>query len=466
MRTIIKNGLLLRSQGCSYADVIFEQEHILEVGQNLPTSGCEVVDAHGLLVMPGGVDVHTHVGLTNGHVTVSDGFFAGTRAAIYGGTTTIVEHISDGPDGCALNYMLDAFRTLAADEAVADYGLHAVLQHVDESIVAEVPKIILDGYPTFKAYLTYDTRLSDAAVLRIMDALRVHGGLLTVHAENHAIIEFLSGKLKTEGCITPLAHPRSRPDFCEGEAVERLINLARAARAGLYIVHLSTARGLAAIERAQAEGMPVFAETCPQYLVLDDSCYAKTGGIDENGDGGDDGLKFVMAPPLRTPQDAAALWEGLKRGSVCAVGTDHCSFSLAQKRRYGGSNVFAAPGGVPGIETRVPVLYSEGVRTGRLSLERFVDVVSTAPAKVMGLARKGVLEAGFDADVVLLDPAAEREVSVASLHQQTDFTPFEGLTVTGWPQQVWLRGQKVLDGGEFTGVKGMGKFQRRALSGC
>lgn len=462
MRTIIKNGLVLRSQGCIHADVAFEHGRIVEVGGALPRNGCEVVDAAGLLVMPGGVDVHTHVALTNGDVSVSDGFFAGTRAAIHGGTTTIVEHISDGPDDCTLRHMLDQFRSMAKGEAVADYGLHAVLQHVDAGIVAEVPEIVLDGYATFKAYLTYDTRLDDEAVLRIMDALRNHNALLTVHAESHAIIAFLSAKLKADGCLTPPAHPRSRPDFCEGEAVERLINLARATRAGLYIVHLSTARGLAAIERAQAEGLLVFAETCPQYLVLDEACYDRTGPD------GDDGLKFVMAPPLRSPQDAAALWDGLRRGSVCAVATDHCSFTLAQKRRYGTTdrgalNVFAAPGGVPGIETRVPLLYSEGVCTGRLSLERFVDVVSTAPAKVMGLQRKGVLEPGFDADVVLFDPDAETVVSVDSLHQQTDFTPFEGLTVRGWPRHVWLRGHKMLENAVFIGQKGMGEFQARKL---
>lgn len=458
MRTVIKNGLLLRSEGAIRAELAFEDERIVEIGDNLPTEQATVIDAENMLIMPGGVDVHTHVALTNGTTSVSDGFYAGTLAGLHGGTTSLVEHISDGPEGCSLFHMLHEFRRMAEGEAVADYGLHAVLQHVTPEICAETPKVVQEGYPTFKAYLTYDARLEDDDVLAIMEALRDNRGLITVHAENHAIISFLTARLKEDKRLTPPEHPRSRPDYCEAEAVERLINLSRAARAGLYIVHLSTARGLAAIERAQAEGLPVWAETCPQYLLLDDTCYARKGLH------GDDGLKFVMSPPLRTKADADALWQGLARGSISTVGTDHCAFSLAKKREgYAAHGVFGTAGGIPGIETRVPLLYSAGVRTGRLSLERFVDVVSTAPARLMGLTRKGVLAPGFDADIVLLNPDKECLLSAETLHQQVDFTPFEGLTVYGWPSKVWLRGHEVIANGSFCGQKGMGRFIRRAL---
>lgn len=458
MRTVIKNGCVLRSEGVVRADVAFEQDHITEIGENLPVNGATVIDAENLLVMPGGVDAHTHVALTNGDVSVSDGFYAGTLAAAHGGTTTIVEHISDGPDGCSLFHMLNKFRSMAEGEVVTDYALHAVLQHVNDDIIAEVPKVILEGYPTFKAYMTYDSRLEDDAILAIMEAIQKHKGLLTVHAENHAIIQFLTQRLRESGCITPPAHPRSRPDYCEGEAVERLIDLSRAARAALYIVHLSTAMGLAHIELAQADGLPIWTETCPQYLVLDDTCY------DRKGPDGDDGLKFVMAPPLRTPQDAATLWDGLRRGSIATVATDHCSFTLAKKREgYAQKGVFGAAGGIPGIETRVPLVYSEGVRTGRISLERFVDIVSTAPARLMGLTRKGVLAPGFDADIVLFNPNIQKTISTSTLHQQTDFTPFEGLTVHGWPTRVWLRGNEIIRDDRFLATKGIGEFQRREL---
>lgn len=459
MRTVITGGLIAHHKGSFHADIAFENGVIVTVGEKLARQGDKVVDATGRIVMPGGVDAHTHVALSIGDLSVSDGWRLGTLAAAFGGTTTIVEHISNGPEGCSLFHMPERFRDEAEGEAVTDYGLHAVVQRVDEGILAETPRMVAAGYPTFKAYMTYASRLDDHALIAIMDALARHKGLLTVHAENHEIIAWLTAKLRAQGHTDPTAHPLSRPGYCESEAVYRLIGLASAAEAGLYVVHLSTTEGLAHIEKAQHMGVPVLAETCPQYLLLTDEVYA-------SGDQAcpDAGLSFVMAPPPRQAADTAALWEGLRSGSVAVVATDHCSFSMEQKRRLGGGNVFTCPGGAPGIETRLPLLYSEGVLKGRLTLERFVDVVSTAPARIMGLADKGVLEPGKDADIVLLNPAEERVLSAATLHQHVDYTPFAGMRVRGWPDKVWLRGRPLIDEGRFVGEAGCGRFVPRQIA--
>lgn len=450
---LIKNGLVVSSQGEMKADLILADGIISVIGPNLSApEGAAVIDAEGKIVLPGGVDAHTHVDLTVGQAHVSDGWLAGTRAAAFGGTTTVVEHPGFGPNGCPLDHQLNLYRQNAV-EAVIDYGLHGVFQHFDAAAAEALPQLVKAGYPSFKAYLTYDGRLNEEAFLAAIKALGEAGGLMTVHAENHAIVTYLGGLLKKAAPHSAASHPLSRPDYAEALAVETAIALAEAAGgAPLYIVHLSTAKGLAAIRRAKAEGKNVWAETCPQYLLLTDECYE--GDFNR-------ALKFVMAPPLRKAADVEALWGGLADGTIDTVATDHCSFAWADKKERAAGEVFKSPGGVPGVESRLSIMYSEGVVRRGLSLGRFSELISTAPARLFGLKNKGAIEVGLDADLVIFDPAAEKTVTAETLHQAVDYTPFEYLKVRGWPEKVFSRGELIIDGERFMGEPGRGRFIAR-----
>jgi dihydropyrimidinase len=299
---------------------------------------------------------------------------------------------------------------------VVDYGLHAVIQHVDEKVLDQLTDLAKKGVPSVKIYLTYDGRLNDHEILQVLDRTRRIRMLAAFHAENDAIIRFLRDKLRADGRYAPIYHALSRPDYCEAEAIQRILHLAQAAGAAeVCIVHLSTALGLQAIEEARGRGLTVYAEVCPQHLLLDDSCYLEP----EHG-----GLKYIMAPPARKREDCAALWRGLETGSIDVVATDHCSFNFADKLALGKEDFSKCPGGIPGVETRLPLIFSEGVLKGRLSLNRFVNVVSTAPARIMGLyPRKGTLAPGSDADVVILNPEHEKTITPAILHHNADYSP-------------------------------------------
>ena len=450
---LIKNGQVITAEKEMKADILVADGLIAAVGPDLSVAdGTEVIDAEGRLVIPGGVDVHTHLDLTVGQAHVSDGWAAGSRAAAFGGTTTVVEHPGFGPVGCSLFHQLNAYRKNAA-ESVIDYGLHGVFQHWDERVAAELPQAVKGGYPSFKAYMTYDGRLGDDDFLLALKALGEAGGLMTVHAENHAIVSYLAGKYKKSAPQVAASHPQSRPDYAEALAIDTAVCLAEAAGdAPLYIVHLSTAKGLEIVRAARRAGRRVWAETCPQYLLLTDDCYA---GDFENA------LKYIMAPTPRKKVDVEALWEGLFDGSISTVATDHCSFSWQEKKARAGGNVFNCPGGIPGVETRLPLLYSEGVIKRGMSPSRWVDLVSTTPARLFGLSGKGEIKPGLDADLVIFDPGKEKKLTAENLHQAVDYTPFENIVVRGWPREVFLRGHKIVDGERFMGEPGQGRFVAR-----
>jgi len=466
--------------------VLAEGGVILEVGENLARDVAQVLDASDMLVIPGGVDVHTHFGLDVGFAQVADDFYHGTKAAAVGGVTCIVEHPGFGPAGCGLLHQIEAFRKMADGRCCVDYGLHGVAQ--GDGHFNGLPDLARAGCPSIKAYTTYGGRLGEEALLSLMDgaASSPLPMLVAVHCEDHALVSYLAAQYRRSAPHDPMSHARSRPDYAEALAVRQAAALARAAGATLYVVHLSSAAGLRAVQEAQADGVNVIAETCPQYLLLDETRYR-----------GPDGLAYVMAPPLRRADDRQALWRGLQGGSISVAATDHCAFSLADKRRLGGTTefsgvagtneasrisesleaaggtgrsgpvatpgVFDCPGGIPGVETRLPLLYTYGVLAGRISLERFVDACCTAPARVMGLTRKGRLEPGFDADITVLDPQAERVISAAALTQRVDYTPYEGMAARGWPRHVLSRGQVVVRDGQFAGEPGWGRFVHRTL---
>ncbi len=455
---LIKNGLIVTADDTLQADLLIVGGVITTIGEGLERPGARIIDASGQYAMPGGVDAHTHLNLTVGNFKVSDGFFEGSAAAAFGGTTCVVEHPSFGPEGCSLLHQINSYKKEAEKACVVDFGLHGVFQHLNKKTLDEVATLMSEGVSSGKVYLTYGGRLRDPQILKILEAAQGHGLLTAFHAENHDIIEFLSQKFKALSKTAAKYHPLSRPDYCEAEAIYRIISFAEAAgNVPVYIVHLSTAAGLEVIESAQKRGQPVYTEVCPQHLLLDDTCYEEP---DHRG------LQYIMAPPTRKAADTDALWQGLAHGSIDIVATDHCSFTFAEKLAHGKDDFSKAPGGIPGVETRLPLLFSEGVLKKRISLNRFVEVVSTAPAKLMGLfPRKGNLAPGADGDVIIFDPDLEKTLTPNVLRQNADYSPFEGRKVRGWPTTTIVRGRVVVQKGQLLVEEGWGQYMSRRKAG-
>lgn len=449
---LIKNGIVGRADGSFRGDVLIENGKIREVGPCIEHEGAFVTDASGRYVLPGGVDPHTHVSLISAGRSVSDGFEAATRAAVWGGTTTIVEHPGFVPEGSPLSAAVEDAVKKGRGTSYTDFGVHMVFQGTNGFSEEEVSELVRGGHATGKVYTTYDARMEDWQIVPLMRMMERVGGLLLYHAEDDAELKRLRSDFEARGITGAGMWPLSRPDFCEADAVSEITALAWGLGAPSYIVHLSTAQGLQRILEAREKGCEVYAETCPQYLCLTDELYGEERGLD-----------FIMAPPLRKKEDCDALWAALASGDIDTVGTDHCSFSRADKIKFGSGNVFGTPGGIPGIETRMPILFSEGVMKGRISLERFVDVTATAPARIMGLRDKGSIEPGADADIVIIDPEQEKTLSVETLHQKVDYTPFEGMRVRGSPSHVWLRGMPMLADGVFVADGPCGEFVKRYL---
>lgn len=455
MKRLIKNGTLVTAERTFEGDLLIDGEKIAAIGKSLEDPEAEIIDAKGLFVMPGGIDVHTHMALDVGIATATDDFFTGTVAAACGGTTTIIDHIGFGPKGCNLHHQIAAYHDLARDMAVIDYSFHGVVQHIDEAILEEFKTVVdEESVTSFKLYLTYDFKLDDLSAYKALERIAQAGALTAVHPENDAIVSYNRSRFIEMGRTTPLDHARSRPPECEAEAIARMINLAKmAGDAPLYIVHLSNAMGLDYIKMAQQRGQTVYAETCPQYLLLDETAY-------EEPDHG--GLKYVMSPPLREKWHQDALWQGLIDGSISVVATDHCPFDFETKLAMGKDDFTRCPNGAGGVETRVPLMFSEGVMKGRIGLNRFVEIISTLPAKLFGLyPKKGTLEVGSDADIILIDPGREVTLTQAMLHQNVDHTPFEGFEVTGYPVMTLSRGEVICRDNEFIGTKGRGRFLGR-----
>lgn len=453
MDMIIKNGVLVDDKTEYQSDLLIRNGHIELIQPNINPDDwpdLKVVDATGLLVMPGGIDVHTHFNINVGIAQTVDDFYTGTRSAACGGTTCIVDHMGFGPRGCNLHHQLNVYKDHAESRAVVDYSFHGVVQHIDDDILNEMESMVQqEGISSFKVYLTYGYKLDDDEVFQAISRLKEVGALTTVHPENDAAIVNIRRKLEQEGKIGPRYHGVSRPLECEAEAIARMINLAKlAGDVPLYIVHLSNGLGLDYIRLARENGQAVWGETCPQYLLLDDSCYER-----------EDALKYTLCPPLRPKAEQEKLWSGLIDGSLDTVGTDHCSFTYAEQKQMGKDDFKKCPNGMPGVAARMPLMFSEGVVKGRISASRFVELNCTMPAKLFGLyPQKGCLAVGADADIVLFDPAKQCVLSHEQMHDNTDYTPFESIPVTGWPVMTICRGTVVAEGGRFTGEAGYGKF--------
>ncbi len=449
---VIANGTLVTAEATVRADLGILGGQIAAVGVGL--AGCETIDAAGMLVLPGAVDEHVHLQMPVGEFASSDDFYSGTVAAACGGTTTVLDFVEPRP-GQDLLEALAVRRAEADGRVVVDYGLHMTLARADDETLAQVPACVAAGVSSFKLYMAYEgLRLDDGGLLRALAALRQHGGRALVHAENHHAIAYLIAQALAEGRTGPENHPLTRPVWMEAEAVGRLLALARVTGTALVVAHLSCAVGLEEVRRARARGQTLWVETCPQYLLLDEAEYSRPGF---------EGAKFVMSPPLRTRADREALWAGLAAGEVDTVATDHCPFFFETQKTRGLHDFSRIPGGAPGIETRLALLYTYGVRAGRLSPQRWVEVCCTEPARRFGLApRKGTLAVGADADVVMFDPDRRATLSCQTLHHNVDYTPYEGWEVQGWPVTVLSRGEVIVRDGEFIGAAGRGRFLRTA----
>ena len=455
MKTLlIKNGLVVSENTETVCDIFCEDGKISRLGKDLAPDALEVIDAAGKIVIPGGVDCHTHMNLDVGTTVSCDDFYSGTIAAACGGTTAIVDHPAFGPAGCDLDYQIKKYHGLARERAVIDYGFHGVIQHVDEKVLSMMESLAIDGITSFKLYLTYGFKLSDSDAFRVLRRAKELGLLVTVHPENDGVINLLREELKAAGKPAVSYHPLSRPAECEAEAVNRMILFAgMAGGAPLYIVHLSNALGLEFISAARKRGQKnILAETCPQYLLLDESRYSLPGN---------EGLKYVMCPPLRGPADREALWQGLK-GEIDVVATDHCPFLFESQKMTGRDDFTKCPSGAPGVEERIALLYSEGVAKKRISLRRFVDLCCTEPARIFGLyPEKGVIAPGCDADIVIIDPEKHVIINRSVLHGNADYTAYEGLQANGWPVLTISRGEIIVRDGVFLGKAGRGRFLKR-----
>jgi dihydropyrimidinase len=456
---LIKNGLVVTEHTEEVCDILCEGETIGQIGKNLPPGGkTEIIDASGKIVIPGGVDVHTHLCLDAGIAVASDDFYTGTVAAAFGGTTTIVDHPGFGPSLCSLDHQIKKYHALAAGSAVVDYSFHGVIQHVDEDVLTKMETLAEEGITSYKVYMTYQYKLSDEELYRVLEKAKETGLLITVHPENDGLVNFLRGRFRSEGKTAPAYHPLSRPAECEAEAINRMILMAKmAGDAPLYIVHLTSALGLEFIRAARARGQKnLYAETCPQYLLLDEGLYSLPGI---------EGLKYLMCPPLRTREDREALWKGLE-ADIDTVATDHCPFFFETQKILGKDDFTRCPSGAPGIEERIPLMYSEGPVKKRISLRCFTGLCSTNPAKLFGLyPQKGVIKEGSDADLVIIDPARNGVLSNKTLHANVDYTAYEGFTVRGYPECTVSRGEVIVRNGAFLGAKGRGRFVKRGKTG-
>ena len=462
MRKIIKNGMLATDADVFEADILIEGDKIVAVGKDLD-EGAEVIDAKGMYVLPGAVDVHTHMDLDVGIARAIDDFYTGTVAAACGGTTTIVDHMAFGPKDCSLWHQVNEYHRLADGNAVIDYGFHGVMQHpITDDRLRELQEIKeKEGISSVKIYMTYDYMLHDDEILKVLRAAKETGTVITVHCENHEVIQLLRKEFTDSGCGEAKYHPLSRPARCEAEAVNRMIHLAAmAGDAPLYIVHLSSAEGLHEVQKARAEHRPnLGVETCTQYLILSDSMY----------DDPEEGLKAIMSPPLRKDSDREELWRALSDGGIIdTVATDHCPFHYKAgkaEKQYGKEDFTKCPNGAPGVQERLMLMFSEGFMKGRISLPQLVKYCSSEPCRMFGMyPKKGSLEPGTDADIVIIDPSKTTDISTDWIRGAADYSCYEGMTLSGHIERVYLRGEEIVRDGEFRGSRGDGRYLKRSNS--
>jgi dihydropyrimidinase len=453
--TLIRNGTVVTATDTYAADVGINGGKISAIAAQLPIENAgRVIDAAGHLVMPGGIDVHTHLDMPFGGTTSADDFETGTVAAAFGGTTTLIDFAIQY-EGQTLRQAFDTWMKKAHDKAVTDYAFHCIITDLGAAQLEEMGQLIREGVTSFKLFMAYPGvfMLDDASIFRAMSQAAKHAGLICMHAENGGAIDVIVQKALAEGKRAPKYHALTRPTTAEAEATSRAIALAEMAGAPVYIVHLSCNDALEKVREARDRGLPVYAETCPQYLYL---------SLENFDVPGFEGAKYVFTPPLREKWHQEKLWQGLALDTLQVVSTDHCPFCFKEQKELGKDDFTKIPNGGPGIEHRLSLIYTGGVHAKRFSANRFVELVSTAPAKLFGLyPRKGTIAVGSDADLVIFDPDEQQVISAKTHHMRVDYSMFEGIQITGVPKTVLSRGLAVIDSGKFVGRPGAGQFLRR-----
>ena len=453
MKTLLKGGTVVSGSGERRADVLIEGEKIAKIGRHLEEDADQVVDVSGCLLFPGLIDAHTHFDLDVAGTTTADDFFTGSRAALRGGTTTVIDFACPNK-GESLQYGLALWHRKADGKAFCDYGFHMTIDDWNEGIRAELPAMFAAGISSFKMYLTYPAMMiGDRDIYWALKELRRLGGIAGFHCENAGVIDGMIAERKNAGELSPACHPLTRPPYLEAEAVSRLLRIAQAADAPVVIVHLTNRDALKEVERARKRGQTVYVETCPQYLLLDESVYFS--------DDYSAAARYVCAPPLRNKEEQSALWKALRKGAIQTISTDHCSFTLAQKD-MGREDFTRIPGGLPGVETRGELIYSYGVAKRRISTAQMCRLLCENPARLYGLyPRKGVLRRGSDADIVVYDPGDSPVIRAEDCVANVDYNPYEGFVTSGGIRQVWLRGQLSVEGGKVLADEPKGQYMVR-----
>ena len=452
MSILIKNGRVVTTESDFIADIYVKGETIKAIGKDLPYQADRVIDATDKLVFPGGIDPHVHLDMPFMGTYSSDDYYTGTKAALHGGTTMVIDFILQ-TQGDTLSNALKTWQEKSQGKAVSDYSYHMAVTDFNDDVAKEVVHLIKEeGITSFKTFMAYKGALmiDDGQMVQLMKVVKEHGGLVTVHATNGDMIDSLIAKHRSEGKLSPLYHYLSQPEVTESEASARFTDMLHYTGCPGYIVHMTCEGALNAVRKATERNQKLFVETCTQYLVLDASLYKQA-----------DGAKWVMSPPLREKKDQIALWSGINQGLIQVVGTDHCPFTWEQKQ-MGADDFSKIPNGHPAIEHRMELLYSEGVRSGKISLNKFVELTSTNAAKIFGMfPKKGTVSIGADADLVIFDPNKEHTISVETHHMNTNYSGYEGWNLTGKTETVVLRGQVVIEDEKCLAKKGYGNFIKR-----
>lgn len=457
MKTVIRNGRIVTAVDDYNADILIDGEQIALIARSIDIQADRIIDAKGRLVIPGGIDPHTHMDLPFGGTSSSDDFRTGSIAAAHGGTTTIIDFAVQYK-GQSLNQALDVWFQKAEGKTSIDYGFHLICTDLPDERLPELRTLIDQGVSSFKLFMAYPGvfLVDDGTIYKAMTVAGENGGLICMHAENGVVIDVLVKRAIAEGRTAPKYHALTRPTRAEAEGVHRAIALAEMAKAPVYIVHLSSSDALEEVTRARDRGLPAFAETCPQYLFLDYSVYEQKGF---------EGAKFVMTPPIREKWNQDQLWRGLQYNDLQVISTDHCPFCFKEQKELGKDDFSKIPNGGPGVEHRLSLIYNGGVVPGRINVNRFVEIVSTASAKIFGLfPKKGTIAVGSDADIVIFDPDEEMTISAKTHHMNVDYSCYEGMKVRGVTKTVLSRGELVIEEGKYVGRESHGRFLKRGLA--